>query len=87
MGLEPTTFCMAIVCEFRINACVCSFLPESDYRGLPAIQPLLVPQWSPAHQDATTFTSPVRGIVCQRARTPITALMVDSMITRYINCR
>jgi hypothetical protein len=21
MGLEPTTFCMAIVCDFRINAC------------------------------------------------------------------
>src|SRR3954471_6965773 len=21
MGLEPTTFCMAIVCDFRVNAC------------------------------------------------------------------
>jgi hypothetical protein len=25
MGLEPTTFCMAIVCEFRINACQSGF--------------------------------------------------------------
>jgi hypothetical protein len=36
MGLEPTTFCMAIVCEFRINACFCGFPLNpitGDYRG------------------------------------------------------
>jgi hypothetical protein len=35
MGLEPTTFCMAIVCEFRINACFCGLRLNpitGDYR-------------------------------------------------------
>jgi hypothetical protein len=36
---------------------------------------------------ATTSTSPVRGMCCQCARTPTSALIVDSMITRYINWR
>jgi hypothetical protein len=36
MGLEPTTFCMAIVCVFRINAYFCGFRLNPitvDYRG------------------------------------------------------
>jgi hypothetical protein len=43
MGLEPTTFCMAIVCEFRINACFCGFRLNpitGDYRGFAGY-------WSP----------------------------------------
>ena len=31
---------------------VARFSPESDYRGLPAIRSLLVPQWSPAPLNA-----------------------------------
>jgi hypothetical protein len=36
MGLEPTTFCMAIVCDFRINGWFCGFRVNPitwDYRG------------------------------------------------------
>jgi hypothetical protein len=36
MGLEPTTFCMAIVSAIRINACFCGFRLNpitGDYRG------------------------------------------------------
>ena len=36
MGLEPTTFCMAIVCDFRINASLRGFRLNpitGDYRG------------------------------------------------------
>src|SRR5437899_3551539 len=31
---------------------VLRFSPESDYRGLPGIRSLLVPQWSPASAEA-----------------------------------
>ena len=36
MGLEPTTFCMAIVSTLRITARFCAFGPNritGDYRG------------------------------------------------------
>jgi hypothetical protein len=33
--------------RFPHKRLVLRFSPESDYRGLPGIRPLLVPQWSP----------------------------------------
>jgi len=42
-GLEPSTFCMAIVCDFRINAWFCGFRLNritGDYRGFGVL-------WSP----------------------------------------
>src|SRR3954451_7242228 len=49
MGLEPTTFCMAIVCDFRIIAWFCGFRLNpitGDYRGFARY-------WSPNGPRAT----------------------------------
>ena len=40
-----------------------------------------------AHEARSIVTSPVRSTLSQRARTPARALIVDSMMTRYISCR
>jgi hypothetical protein len=53
MGLEPTTFCMAIVCDFRINASLRGFRLNpitGDYRGFGGY-------WSPGARCRAAYGS------------------------------